>query len=71
MHTTCPTSHYDLSTRNHLGMLAVLMVANLFFAMLYFVRIPIEFDFRQVIIQLRIEAVLRDRLHGCGLQGLG
>jgi hypothetical protein len=51
-------------------MLAVLMVANLFFAMLYFVRIPIEFDFRQVIIQLRIEANLRDRLRWCSLQGL-
>ena len=52
-------------------MLAVLMVANLFFAMLYFVRIPIEFDFRQVIIQLRIEANLGDRLLWRGLQGLG
>lgn len=49
MHTTCATSRYDLSTRNNLGMLAVLMLANLFIAMLYFVRIPIEFDFRQVI----------------------
>ena len=50
MHTTCPTSRDDLSTRNHLGMLAVLMVANLSIAMLFFVRIPIEFDFRQVIV---------------------
>jgi hypothetical protein len=49
MHTSCPASRYDLSTGNHLGILAVLMVANLSIAMLYYVRIPIEFDFRHVI----------------------
>ena len=50
MHAMNPTGRYDLGTSNRLGMLALLVIANLSIAMSYFVRIPMGMEWRHVVV---------------------
>lgn len=50
MHAINPSSRYDLSSANPVGMLVLLVIANLSIAMSYYVRIPIAMDFRHIVI---------------------
>ncbi|AMV33679.1 hypothetical protein VN12_16240 [Pirellula sp. SH-Sr6A] len=50
MNAYSPTSRYDRRAGNRLGLLVLLVVANLSIAMVYYVRIPIGMDMRQMVV---------------------
>ncbi|XZE45815.1 hypothetical protein SH467x_001072 [Pirellulaceae bacterium SH467] len=50
MNAVSPTNRYDFREGKLVGVLASLVVANLLIAMLYYVRIPISVDARQIVV---------------------